>query len=233
MGHIRRAAGEPWLLLMATIATGCAITLVAVRWLATLGVIRDYAVIRTAGSGSYSTATAVQREFGLGSGPSGLLTRVDRTAWAVGFATGFLWMVHLARRTSGYRIGLVRSVAAICGLGLFVATGAMHRTADAVLPEPSRSRANLLITMWCGSAAFSALVIGWSVAAGAPDSSGLGFHPLAVPLRWSIARSVAQLLIVVGGWTTAAFLTLRWARRTPLRPPRSAVRTTHTSATRA
>ena len=230
MGRIRRVAGEPWLLFMATIATGCAITLVAVRWLAILGVIREYAVARDSAS---SSMTATRREFGLAAGPSVLLTRVDRTAWAAGFATGFLWIVHLARRTSGYRIGFVRSVASICGLGLFVATGAMHRTADAVLPEPSRSRANLLITTWCASAAFSALVIGWSVAAGAPDSSGLGLHPLAAPLRWSIARSAAQLLIVAGGWTTGAFLTISWARRTPRRrspAPKFSRPTTATSA---
>src|SRR5882757_2636223 len=43
----RWAGREPWMVFTAAVATVCAATVVAIRWLAVLGVVRDYAVTRT------------------------------------------------------------------------------------------------------------------------------------------------------------------------------------------
>ena len=85
----------------AFVATVCAMTIVAIRWLAVLGIVRDYAITRTSGSlppagGGWSYTTSnYHRQLGLLSGPSAALTHLDHWTWRVGFVAGILWMLRL------------------------------------------------------------------------------------------------------------------------------------------
>ena len=139
--------------LTASIATLCAITLAAIRWLAVLGVLRDYAVAHTSGSvtGSY-TASPIHRQLGLLSGPSDALTDVDYWAWKIGFIAGVLWLLRLALRSANHRIGVLRTLGIVLGLGAFVATGVAHRITDSVIPSERARWMNRLITLWCFAA---------------------------------------------------------------------------------
>jgi hypothetical protein len=210
---------EPWFAFTVLVATVCATTIVAIRWLAVMGVVRDYAVARTsgylpsAGGGwGYSTST-YHRQLGLLSGPSVALTHLDIWTWRVGFFAGVLWVLRLGLRSANRRVGVVRGLGVVVGVGAFVATGVAHHVADAVIPSVhARERMHRLITMWCFAAVLTAVAVGMTVSVGAASSSGtrLGDHAVLAPIGWSIARNAMQLLVVVGGWSIAWALTRAW-----------------------
>jgi hypothetical protein len=219
---VRVAASEPWMTVTAIVATGCAATVVATRWLGLLGVVRDFSVTRdsidhVSGGGPviYSTV-GYFRELGFAGGPDHLLTHVDHWAWRVGFFAGVLWMLRLARRVSGYRIGVLRVVGVLIGLGVFVVTGAMHRAVD---PTARSERSDdlwldRLVTLWCGAGVASGLLIGFTTTrmsgSGTIPPAHLGETATLAPLSSSIARAGLQLVVALGGWLLAVHLTRRW-----------------------
>jgi hypothetical protein len=201
----------------ALVATSCAITVLAIRWLAVIGVVRDYAVTHTTGSlptsGWGFTTSTFHRQLGLASGPSAALTNVDHLAWYLGFAAGLFWMLRLGRRSANRRIGTLRTVGILTGWGLFVVTGVMHRIADAVARRVhTRDETDLAITLWCSLAFATAVFVGLTISVGAqvPGPTALGDHAVLAPIGWSIARNALQLLVVLGGWSIAAYLTRQW-----------------------
>jgi hypothetical protein len=206
---------EPWMALTASIATLCAITLGAIRWLAVLGVLRDYAVAHTSGSvtGGY-TASPIHRQLGLLSGPSDALTDVDYWAWKIGFIAGVLWLLRLALRSANHRIGVLRTLGIVLGLGAFVATGVAHHIVDCVVPSGRARWMNRLITLWCFAAVFTVLF--YRARIGSADVlnsvTTMGAHVELQPIGWSIAGNAMQLLVVIGGWSIAACLTRHWVR---------------------
>ena len=212
---LRWVRRDPWMALTASIATLCAITLGAIRWLAVLGVVRDYAVAHTSGSvtGSY-TASPIHRQLGLLTGPSEALTHVDYLAWRIGFIAGVLWVLRLALRSANHRIGVLRTLGIVFGLGAFVATGVAHHIADCVIPPARARRMNRLITLWCFSAVFTVLF--YRARIGSADVlnyvTTMGDHVELQPIGWSIAGNAMQLLVVIGGWSIAASLTRQWVR---------------------
>jgi hypothetical protein len=209
----------------AFVATVCAMTIVAIRWLAVLGVVRDYAITQTAGSpaptvGGWSSSTSsYHRQLGLISGPSTTLTHLDQLTWKVGFIAGILWMLRLGLRSADDRIGVLRGFGVVVGFGAFVVTGAAHRIADVVIPrERTRDRIDLLVSLWCFAAvvtaAFVMATINLASQAASVSSVGStpGDHAVLAPVGWSIARNALQLLVVLGGWSIALFLTRSWVR---------------------
>ena len=198
----------------ASIATLCAMTVAAIRWLAVLGVVRDYAVAQTSGSlvsGSY-TASGIHRQLGLISGPSDALTHVDSWAWRVGFIAGVLWVLRLGLRSANHRVGVLRGLGVVVGLGAFVATGVAHRIVEIVIPSERARRMHLLITLWCFAAVVTAIFVGATIGAADVLNSVTtpGNHVELQPVGWSIARNAMQLLVVIGGWSIAASLTRHW-----------------------
>ena len=211
---LRWVRREPWMALTASIATLCAITLGAIRWLAVLGVVRDFAVAHTSGSLSSYTASPIHRQLGLLSGPSDALTHVDYLAWRIGFIAGLLWVMRLALRSANYRIGFLRTLGIVFGFGAFVATGVAHRVADSVIPSGRARWMNRLITLWCFAAVFTVFFYRGRI--GSADVlnyvTTMGDHVELQPIGWSIAGNAMQLLIVIGGWSIAASLTRQWVR---------------------
>jgi hypothetical protein len=220
---LRKIRNDVWLFLNATVASLCAFTIVAIHWLGALGVVREY---RVAGSGN-TTAEGFfaptinhydwHKEFGLATGgPSWRLTQIYALAWAVGCAAGLFWMLRLALRSDAYRIGFWRGFGVLSGFGLFVVTGAMHRTVEAVVPRRSLRRIHRLITAWCTTAAITSLFIAWQVAGTEPPSPGVSVSngaPAAIPhavllaRNTSMARAAVVLVVVVTGWALAAYVT--------------------------
>ncbi len=211
----------------ASVATLCAFTLVAIRWLAVLGVVRDYAVARTSGSlppavggWGYTTST-YHRQLGLLTGPSLALTHLDSWTWRVGFLAGVFWVLRLGLRSANRRVGVLRGFGVVSGFGAFVATGVAHHVADAVIPSvPARDRMHRLITLWCFAAVFTAVLVGMTVSVGAASDNltTLGDHAVRAPAAWSIARNAMQLFVVVGGWSLAWSLTRSWVKGGGLDP---------------
>lgn len=203
----------------AFVATVCAMTIVAIRWLAVLGIVRDYAITRTSGSlppagggWSYSTSS-YHRQLGLLSGPSAALTQFDHWTWRVGFLAGILWMLRLGLRGANHRVGVLRGFGVVFGLGVFVVTGVAHRIAEVIIPRVrTRDRMHLLITVWCFAAVLTAVFVMATVNVGAvpPGGPTLGDHAVVAPVGWSIARNALQLVVVLGGWSIALFLTRSW-----------------------
>jgi hypothetical protein len=217
----RSARREPWLAVTALVATLCALTVVAIRWLAVLGVVRDYAVARTSGSvppaggGWGYTTSSYHRQLGLISGPSLALTHIDSWTWRVGFFAGVFWVLRLGLRSANRRVGVLRGIGVVSGFGAFVATGVAHHIADAVIPSVhARDRMHRLITLWCFAAVLTAVLVGMTVSVGAASDSltKLGDHAVRAPAVWSIARNAMQLLVVVGGWSLAWSLTRSWIK---------------------
>jgi hypothetical protein len=205
----------------ALVATLCALTVVAIRWLAVLGVVRDYAVARTSGSvppaggGWGYTTSSYHRQLGLITGPSLALTHIDSWAWRVGFFAGVLWVLRLGLRSANRHVGVLRGIGVVSGFGAFVATGAAHYIADAVIPSiRARDRMHRFITLWCCAAVLTAVLVGMTVGVGAASDSltTLGDHAVRAPAGWSIARNAMQLLVVVGGWSLAWSLTRSWIK---------------------
>jgi len=210
----------------AAVATVCAMTVVAVRWLAVVGLVRDYAISHTillnpqiSGGALFSTE-GYRRQLGLAGGPSQALTHLDAIAWRVGFFAGTAWMLRLARRVSGYRIGGLRTVGVFTGFGIFIVAGAMHRAVDPT-PRPRRSdqRLDSMITLWCVVALVGGLLIAWTIHAGQFSESGnavpahVGDVATLAPLGWSMLRNSLQLCAAAGGWSLATLLTFgRYAR---------------------
>jgi hypothetical protein len=200
--------------LTATIATFCAVTAAAIRWLVVLGLVRDYTVTRASGTLDASTSIFVHH-IGLASGPSVALTNLDRLTWKLGLLAGILWMLRLALRSADHRIGVLRGFGVLSGFGVFVVTGVMHRVADAVGPVDARDRLDDLITRWCAAAVVAAgLVMATSNLGRASGAPALGVKALPIPIAWSIARGALQLGVVLGGWLLAATLTSHWIVRT-------------------
>ena len=217
----RSARREPWLAFTALVATLCALTVVAIRWLAVLGVVRDYAVARTSGSlppagggWGYTTST-YHRQLGLLSGPSLALTHIDSWTWRVGFLAGVFWVLRLGLRSANRRVGVLRGIGVMSGLGVFVATGVAHHVTEAVIPSVhARDRMHRLITLWCFAAVLTAVMVGMTISIGAASYTvtNLGDHAVRAPVGWSIARNAMQLLVVVGGWSLAWSLTRSWIK---------------------
>jgi hypothetical protein len=210
---------EPWMAFTAFVATVCAMTIVAIRWLAVLGIVRDYAITRTSGSvspvggGWSSNSSSYHRQLGLISGPSTALTQYDFWAWRLGFLAGILWMLRLGVRSADRRVGVLRGVGVAAGFGVFVVTGVAHRIADVVVQrERTRALMDLLITLWCFAAVLAAVFVTATVSAGAVSYGvpTLGDHAVLAPAGWSIARNALQLVVVLGGWSIALFLTRSW-----------------------
>jgi hypothetical protein len=200
------------MVLNATVATACTITVIAIRWLALVGVLRDYSVTRTTGSlGSSYTSWTVHRHIGLATGPSVALTNLDRLAWKLALAAGILWMLRLGVRAAGRRVGVMRFLGVIVGLGLFVATGVMHRIADVVHPAAERAWIHRVITWWCTVAVIGVVIVMATDRVGGPSGPPvLGDHAQQIPIAWSITRAVVQLGVALGGWLLAASFTRRW-----------------------
>jgi hypothetical protein len=208
----RWAWNEPWMALTATIATFCAVTVIALRWLVMLGVVRVYTVTRTTGSleSTYSS-TFLNGHLGLASGPSAALTNLDRWTWKVGLLAGIFWMLRLGLRSAGRRIGVLRCIGVVTGFGVFVVTGVMHVIAAVVSPVDSRARLDRLITAWCAAVVVAACMVVATGSLGQPSGPPtLGDQALAIPVAWSIARGAMQLGVALGGWLLAASLTRRW-----------------------
>lgn len=204
---------EPWMALNASIASLCALTVVAIRWLAVLGIIRAYATTHTWGADLGSPVT-YHRQLGLLSGPSAALTRVDVWSWRVGFIAGLFWVLRLGLRSANRRIGGLRTLGVVVGLGVFVVTGVGHVIADVVVPAGrARARTQRLITVWCGAAVLTAIFVGVTSNRFWAETDAPGTHAVLVPVGWSIATNAMQLLVAVGGWSIAAFLTHRWVAR--------------------
>jgi hypothetical protein len=207
----RWAWNEPWMALTATVGTFCAATLIAIRWLAVIGVVRVYTVTRTSGSLSSYTSNLLHSQVGLASGPSAALSNLDRLTWKLGLLAGIFWMLRLGVRAAAHRIGVLRAIGVLAGFGVFVVTGVMHVVAERVRPVSSRDRINRVITLWCVAAVGSAvLVMVTDNMARASGPATLGDKALAVPVAWSVARSALQLGVALGGWLLAASLTRRW-----------------------
>jgi hypothetical protein len=197
--------------LTAAIASFCAATVIAIRWLAVLGVVRDYTVTRTSGSLSSYTSTMLHSQIGLASGPSAALSNLDRLTWKVGLLAGIFWMLRLGLRGAAHRIGALRAIGVFAGFGVFVVTGVMHVIADRVRPIDTRDRVHRVITLWCVAAVASAVVV--AVTDNMAQGSGppkVGSTALPIPLDWSMARGALQLGVALGGWLLAASLTRRW-----------------------
>jgi hypothetical protein len=203
----------------ATVATLCAITVIAIRWLALFGVVRDYAVTRTTGSlptsGWGVTTSSYHRELGLASGPSAALTHLDLVAWRLGLVAGVFWVLRLGLRSAHRRIGTLRTVGLLTGFGLFVVTGVMHRIDDAAAVHrraDRRALTDLAISLWCFTAVASVVFVAFSISVGAQSSGQpqLGDQAVLTPIGWSIARNALQLLVALGGWMIAGLLTREW-----------------------
>ena len=219
--------------LTASVATLCAATVIAIRWLAVLGVVRDYSVTHTTGflptSGWGSTSSSFHRQLGLASGPSLALTHLDWVAWHLGFAAGLFWILRLGLRSANRRIGILRTIGVVTGFAVFVVTGVMHRIDDA-LPRlgDTRARTDLVIRLWCFAAVGTAIFVGMTISIGAqaPGPTQLGSHAVIAPIGWSIARNTMQLTVALVGWLIVAFLTREWMRA---ETARTATRTTRTT----
>ena len=206
--------------LTAAVATLCAATVVAIRWLALLGVVRDYAVTHTTGSlptsGWGFTTSSFHRQLGLAGGPSLALTHLDLYAWRLGFVAGIFWILRLGLRSAHRRIGPLRTVGLLTGFALFVVTGVMHRIDDDAAPRraDTRARTDLAIRLWCFTAFASAVFVGMTISIGAqvPGPTQLGDQAVLAPIGWSIARNGLQLVVALVGWLIAAFLTREWLR---------------------
>jgi len=206
---------EPWMALTASVASLCALTVVAIRWLAILGVVRAYATTHTAGA-DFGSAVTYHRQLGLLTGPSAALTRVDAWCWRLGFVAGLFWVLRLGLRSANRRIGALRTLGVIVGLGVFIVTGVAHVIADVVVPVGrQRVRMQRLITLWCGAAVLTAIFVGVTNNTFWSETDAPGTHAVLVPVAWSIATNALQLLVAVGGWSIAAFLTHRWFTRQP------------------
>ena len=204
----------------ACLATVCALTLAAIRWLAVLGVVRDYAATHTSGTlppvggGWGFTTSSFHRQLGLYSGPSAALTRLDSLTWKIGFLAAVFWMLRLGLRSASRRIGNLRGLGIMSGFALFVGTGVAHDVAEAVLPSVrARDAMHRIITLWCSTAVVSAVVLGLTHGIGAPTGTAtLGDQAALAPIGWSIARNAVQLFVVVVGWWIAFRLTRDWVR---------------------
>ena len=207
--------------LTAVVATVCAATVAAIRWLGVLGVVRDYAVTHTSGSfppaggGWGSTTSSYHRQLGLISGPSAAITHLDAVAWRLGLLAGILWMLRLGLLSADHRIGVLRGFGVVVGFGVFVVTGVLHRIAEVVIPvDRTRRWLDRFITLWClaavAGAAVAVFAINLTRQAGGPST--LGDHAVITPLGWSIARNALQLAVAVGGWALAATLTRSWIK---------------------
>jgi hypothetical protein len=203
----------------ALVTTVCVLTIVAIRWLAVLGVVRVYAVTRTTGSfppsgGGWSSSTSgTFGQLGLTSGPSAALTHLDQLTWKVGLFAGILWVLRLGLRSADHRIGGLRGVGIAVGLGVFVVTGVAHRIAEAVIPsERSRDWVDHLISLWCFAAVLTTVFAVASVHESYAPTGALtsGDHAVLASAGWSFARNASQLVVAVGGWWMAVVLTRRW-----------------------
>jgi hypothetical protein len=212
---------EPWMAFTACVTTVCVMTVIAIRWLAVLGVVRDYTVTHTSGSlppagGGFSYSTSsYHRHLGLLSGPSTALTQLDHWTWRIGLVAGILWMARLGLRSANRRIGTLRGLAVVFGFGAFVVTGVAHGIAEVVIPSVrTRDRMHLLITIWCFAAVITAVLVMATVSVGVvpPGGPTLGDHAVIAPVGWSIARNALHLLVAFGGWAIALSLTRRWIR---------------------
>ncbi len=191
---------EPWLLVCAGATWAAGSILVAIHLLGSTGILRDFSVIHASGNGSVTNL----REFGVGV-PSSALSHADSVALVVFGVAGSLWMLRLARRAAGYRVGVVRGFFALAGFALFVATGAMHKTAQRTHSE--RSILESLISVWCFvfvATAFVVQIRSWS---------SIDPHVRAVGLGWSIPKHLLALVSIGGGLWIATALTARWADR--------------------
>jgi hypothetical protein len=217
--------------LVALVATLCAATVASIRWLAVLGVVRDFRVDGTPSpsgdpmsTGWTFTSTSTSHfRLGIASVPSVSLTNLDALAWKLGFIAGIFWVLRLGLRSADRRIGVWRALGVAFGLGLFVATGVLHSIADASIPgDRVRRRVNGVITLWC-VVAVAAVLVGTVAAAHTANLGPFtpGVHVVAYPGAWSRTLAALQLTVAVAGWSTAMLLTRGWWRaehRVPAEP---------------
>ena len=213
--------------LCALIALVSGSILLAIHWLGTIGIVRDYTVsMNSAGRGF-----RLERWFGIGS-PSLVLTRVDGIALVVFGASGVLWVLGLARRVGAFRLGATRA-SVIIGLALaptavnWLLTGAIGSAGSAlqtvglaiVLAVPfvetalwrtdervaaQRTRLSRWIGRWyllLVTAPLFVVVSEWHRGDPVARPAGLG---------WSIARHFTALGVIGGGLIIAMTLTARW-----------------------
>jgi hypothetical protein len=200
--------------LNAAVTCVCGATYAAIHWLAMLGVVRLYEIRHTTGTmadgiGTTTTIT-YHRALGLASGPSAALTDLDGSCMKVAFFAGALWMVRLALRAADRRIGFLRGVGILVGLGFFVAAGAMHYTTEAAVRRHRRGRTDVAISFLCGIlvAAYATLHMAMTRADHGIDR--IGDHTALIPVTWSIASSALQFVVVTSGIALAVFQTVSW-----------------------
>jgi hypothetical protein len=203
----------------AAFATVAGSTYAAIHWLATLGVVRVYAVQHTVGSfgNTWSTSTSsTGRALGLTTGPNAALTNLDGLSWRVSLVCGTFWMLRLALRAANRRIGALRAFGVMVGLGFFVSAGVMHGTTDAVVAPGRRGRTNLAITALVLALVGAIGVLGTATNAASADipgpPTGAGDRFVALPRVFSMTGSALQLLVAAGGLALATYLTVSYWR---------------------
>jgi hypothetical protein len=198
--------------LTATVTAFCAATIAAIRWLMVLGVVRVFHVetVTSAGSG-YTTTSETGSAIGVGSHPSDVLTRLDHRCMKIVLFAGAFWMVRLALRTADRRIGFWRGVGILAGWGLLVAAGAMHFTAEAVAPRRFIARTNVAISLLAGLTVAGAFAMQAATNRGTFMTSEVtGLHATLEPFAWGAVAAALQLVVAVGGFAMATFLTAQW-----------------------
>jgi hypothetical protein len=189
-------------------------TFAAIRWLATLGVVRVYEVEHVTGvTGDgliVSSQHTYERALGLPGGPSRLLTDLDTNCWKVALVAGGFWMLRLALRAAGYRIGGLRGLGFVLGLVYFVAAGAMHRTTEAIVRPGWRRRTDVLITASCVAlvAGYIALTLGGNDTGGSSERPG--DYAVEYVLPWTMVGNGLLCFVAAGGIALAIFLTVSW-----------------------
>lgn len=207
--------------LTASVASLCAVTAASIHWLAVLGVVHDFRVDGTPGLLGASASTSMTftsstpyHQLGLASGPSAALTHLDAVTWKLGFVAGIFWVLRLGLRSADRRIGGWRGIGIVFGFGLFVVTGVLHHTTDALIPrDRTRRWVDFGITLWCLVAVLGVVIASLATNSayhGGPAIPGVRVD--VVPTGWSLARNALQLVAAVGGWSIAMLLTREWWR---------------------
>lgn len=198
--------------LTATVTAFCAATIAAIRWLLVLGVVRVFHLETATSTGAgYTTTSETGSAIGVGSHPSDALTRLDHGCVKVVLFAGAFWMVRLALRAADRRIGFWRGVGILSGFGLLVAAGAMHFTADAVAPRRFIARTNVAISFLAGLTVAGAFAMQAAANRGTFTTGEVaGVHATLEPFAWGAAAAALQLVVAVGGFAMAAFLTAQW-----------------------
>jgi hypothetical protein len=184
-------------------------TFASIRWLATLGVVRVYEVERMSDG-----ARTSERALGLAGGASRALTDLDSRSWKLALAAGGFWMLRLALRSAGYRIGALRGIGFCIGFAYLVAVGAMHRTTDAIVRRDRVGRTNV-----CATACAASFLAGcFAMMAARNDATNAILettervadraHPYDV--TWAVVGNGFLCIATIGGIALATFLTVSW-----------------------